>query len=141
MVARLCGFTRVKNSALMATGLKDTGWARSYLHLHFHLPHTLACTQLRGQAFPSKLYEILEGENPDIIGWTATGRGFEVRRCFCRSFARALGVASGGLLVALGHASRGNAAIRRAHARSLPLSFWSFEIMRCLLQFGMNTIK
>eukprot|EP00752_Nemacystus_decipiens_P007356 g6578.t1 len=31
------------------------------------------------QAFPSKLYEILEGENPDIIGWTATGRGFEVR--------------------------------------------------------------
>ncbi|CBN77123.1 Heat Shock transcription factor [Ectocarpus siliculosus] len=31
------------------------------------------------QAFPSKLYEILEGENPDIVGWTATGRGFEVR--------------------------------------------------------------
>ncbi|CAN0018013.1 unnamed protein product, partial [Scytosiphon promiscuus] len=31
------------------------------------------------QAFPSKLYEILEGENPEIVGWTATGRGFEVR--------------------------------------------------------------
>ncbi|CAM9881524.1 unnamed protein product, partial [Laminaria digitata] len=31
------------------------------------------------QAFPSKLYEILEGENPDIVGWTSTGRGFEVR--------------------------------------------------------------
>lgn len=31
------------------------------------------------QAFPSKLYEILEGENPDIVGWTETGRGFEVR--------------------------------------------------------------
>lgn len=31
------------------------------------------------QAFPSKLYEILEGENPDIVGWTKTGRGFEVR--------------------------------------------------------------
>ena len=30
------------------------------------------------QAFPSKLYEILEGENPDIVGWTSTGRGFEV---------------------------------------------------------------
>lgn len=30
------------------------------------------------QAFPSKLYEILEGENPEIVGWTATGRGFEV---------------------------------------------------------------
>lgn len=35
------------------------------------------------QAFPSKLYEILEGENPDIIGWTATGRGFEVGLCAC----------------------------------------------------------
>lgn len=31
------------------------------------------------QAFPSKLYEILEGENPEIVGWTETGRGFEVR--------------------------------------------------------------
>lgn len=31
------------------------------------------------QAFPSKLYEILEGENPEIVGWTKTGRGFEVR--------------------------------------------------------------
>lgn len=30
------------------------------------------------QAFPSKLYEILEGENPEIVGWTQTGRGFEV---------------------------------------------------------------
>lgn len=43
------------------------------------------------QAFPSKLYEILEGENPDIVGWTATGRGFEVSGasllvCVCSSF-------------------------------------------------------
>ena len=37
------------------------------------------------QAFPSKLYEILEGENPDIVGWTPTGRGFEVRIYLCRN--------------------------------------------------------
>lgn len=35
------------------------------------------------QAFPSKLYEILEGENPEIVGWTPTGRGFEVRLLTC----------------------------------------------------------
>lgn len=47
-----------------------------------HIPLLCAQNELNAchlhQAFPSKLYEILEGENPDIIGWTATGRGFEV---------------------------------------------------------------
>ncbi|CAM9742469.1 unnamed protein product, partial [Choristocarpus tenellus] len=31
------------------------------------------------QAFPSKLYEILDEEDPAIVGWTTTGKGFEVR--------------------------------------------------------------
>lgn len=47
------------------------------------------------QAFPSKLYEILEGENPDIVGWTDTGRGFEVRLCVLSG--RLLSPSTGGM--------------------------------------------
>lgn len=130
LIVHVCGFTKkVIGTPLITTGqmmtCRDTHVAGStILAAYSASPSLPTCARVNPtncagwQAFPSKLYEILEGENPDIIGWTATGRGFEVRLVRVFFLRLSIACAEEWPVVPSRHASRGTRPFVAAHAPS-----------------------